>query len=204
MSVSLVPKSVFAIVQPAVQTLASRLFTLSAGRPGSTLFQPRITSFYETGIVTMIYEHLLMTPALRDYEIRHEMKYPGTGGAPKRVDLWLKLHPPSGYPYLIEAGDFEVAKVHTDLAKIKTLNPNGANWFLAFFRDDEELDVDEDNEDRIAYAQDPFSVIEKSLKRKGGLDSSKVRIDKRLTTSFEVYRPNGEHDTFGAALLEGL
>jgi len=192
-NVGKISKTVFSLIQPYVQALASRLFTLTAGRLGSKQFAPTVGSFYETGIVTMLYEHLLMSPVLASYEIRHEMPYRTGGvGSPPRVDLWLRPVA-GGLPYLIEAGDFTIGKVHTDLAKIGRLNPTGQNWFLAFFRKGDNIDP-----------SDPWGTIQRSMNRANGLDSSRVGADQRLVTSFEVYRPNGEHDVFGAALLRGL
>lgn len=184
-----IPQTVLGLVEPAVQATAARLFVLTSGRAGSARFKPTVATFYETGLVTALYEQLLMSPTLNHLEIRHEMPYQGPVGAPKQVDLWLR-HLNGAHPQLIEAGDFGVGKVHTDLAKIATLNPHGANWFLAFFRSD--------------GAADPWSVISKSLGRKNGLDTARVGADQRLVTSFTVYRPNGQPDTFGAALLRAL
>lgn len=106
---------------------------MTSGRAGSARFKPTVATFYETGLVTALYEQLLMSPNLNHLEIRHEMPYQGPVGAPKQVDLWLR-HLDGAHPQLIEAGDFGVGKVHADLAKITALNPRGANWFLAFFR----------------------------------------------------------------------
>lgn len=184
-----ISKTVISLVEPAVQALAARLFVLTTGRSGSAHFKPTVATFYETGLVTALYEQLLMTPVLRHLEIRHEMPYHGPVGAPKQVDLWLR-HLNGAHPQLIEAGDFAVGKVHRDLAKAKALNPNGANWFLAFFRGE--------------GADDPDSVIATSLSRKNGLDSARVARDPGLVTSFKVYRPGAVPDTFGAVLLRGL
>ena len=182
------PKTLLSLVQPAVYSLASRLFVLSTGRAGSRKFQPTIATFYETGIVTALYEQMLMCPTFKHLEIRHEMPYPGPVGAPKQVDLWSR-HLNGAHPQLIEAGDFSVSKVHTDLAKAVSLNPRGANWFLAFFRGDH------------PGASDPWEVVSTSLGRANGLDATLVRAKKDLTAKFEVYRPDGNHDLFGAALL---
>ena len=97
-----------------------------------------------------------------------------------------------GNPILIEAGDFAVGKVHDDLAKIKALNPNGTNWFLAFFRDPEKTNPG-----------DPLTVLTNSSAHGAGLDPAKVEIDQVLVTHFEVYRRTGDHDTFGVALIRG-
>ena len=155
-----IPKTIVSLVQPAVYAVAGRLFVLTAGRAGSAQYHPTVATFYETGLVTALYEQLLMSPQLVHLEIRHEMPYPGPTGAPKRVDLWIRpLN--GGHPTLIEAGDFGVSKVHTDLAKLKTLNPNGTNWFLAFFRDEQ--------------AGTPQDCLDSSFARKNGLDSAKVQ-----------------------------
>jgi hypothetical protein len=130
-----------------------------------------------------------MSPILANYEIRHEMPYHGTGGSPKRVDLWLRPVQ-GGYPHLIEAGDYAKDKIHTDIKKMNGLNSTGANWFLAFFRGP-------------TQAARPFETLEESLNRANGLDPTLIEIDKRLTTAFTVYRPDGTADPFGAALVKG-
>ena len=186
-----IPQTIFSLVQPAVQSLAARLFVLTSGRKGSAKYRPTVNTFYETGIVTALYEHLLMSPSLQHLEIRHEMPYRGPVGAPKRVDLWMRPVN-GGHPTLIEAGDFAVGKVHSDLAKIVTLNPHGTNWFLAFFRDPKRTNP-----------QDPWNVLTKSFAHGAGVNPSKVEADQSLVTHFQVYRPTGDHDTFGVALLRG-
>lgn len=190
---SYIPQTIFSLVQPAVQSLAARLFVLTSGREGSARYRPTVNTFYETGIVTALYEHLLMSPKLQHLEIRHEMSYKKKGqlGAPKRVDLWLR-HIDGARPVLIEAGDFAVGKVHEDLAKITAINTTGTNWFLAFFRDPEKTNPG-----------DPWNVIQNSFQHGAGLDPAKVEADQSLVTHFEVYRPTGNHDTFGVALLRG-
>lgn len=187
MYVSKIPKVIFAHVQPAVMATAARLFVLTTGRAGSSKYQPTVATFYETGLVTALYEQLLMSPALAHLEIRHEMPYQGPMGAPKRVDLWLRPVN-GGYPHLLEAGDFGVGKIHKDVQKMKSLNPNGSNWFLAFFRSPDEAGI-------------PGKVVERSLSRANGLKSTLVDMDWRLVGSFDVYRPDGNHDPFGVALL---
>lgn len=188
MNKALIASSLLSLVYPAVYSLAGRLFVLSNGRPGSAKFHPTISSFYETGLITSLYEQLLMSPRLSHLEIRHEMPYHNGGaGAPKRVDLWIRP-PNGGYAHLIEAGDFSVAKVHADLHKIKSLNPNGACWFLAFFRG-------------ASATADPWVEISKSFGRKNGLDNTRVNTDKKFCGSFQVYRPDGNHDLFGYALF---
>ena len=189
MQVSKIPKTVFELVQPAVWSLAARLLVLSTHRLGSQTFKPTVSTFYETSIITSLYEALLMSPVLAHLEVRHEMPYPGPVGAPKQVDLWLRPHN-GGYPHLIEAGDFSVGKVHRDLGKLKALNPSGSNWFLAFFRDP------------TYGARDPWSVIQNSFQRANGLDKTLVDASSHFATSFDVYRPNTTPDPFGAALFQ--
>jgi hypothetical protein len=191
--VSKIPTAVICLVEPAVTALSARLFVLSTFRPGSAEYKPSIETFYETGIVTALYEHLLMTPVLAHLEIRHEMPYPAPTpqrGAPKRVDLWMRPVN-GGYPHIVEAGDFAVGKVHKDLAKAKKLNPRGANWFLAFFRGGDQ------------GATDPAKRVEAALNRKKGLDGNRVEFSKGLSTSFSIYRPDGHRASFGAVLLRG-
>jgi hypothetical protein len=183
------PKTIASLVQPGIISLASRLFVLSTWRPGSKKWKPTVESFYETGLVTAIYEQLLMSPALAHLDIRHEMEYQGPKGAPKQVDLWFRQLT-GGHPTLMEAGDWSVGKVHEDIKKIKRLNPKGYNWFLAFFRKN------------ANQARNPFATLETSSQRTGGLDLTKVKIDRRLTGFFEVYRPDGNHDPFGFALIK--
>lgn len=188
-----IPRTVFSLVEPAVWSLAARLLILTTGRKGSAKHKPTVATFYETGLVTALYEALLMSPALAHLDIRHEMPFKeGTGkGAPKRVDLWLRAHN-GGTPTMIEAGDFEPAKVHSDLGKLTKIDPKATRWFLAFFRD-------------LPAAATPLEVLEKSFSRKGGgLDSKQVELDEALVRSFEVYRPGALPDKFGVALLRGL
>lgn len=188
MYVSKIPKTIVSLVQPAITSLAARLFVLTSSRPGAARFQPTASTFFETGLVTALYEFLLMSPVLNHLEIRHEMPYPQGGqGAPKQVDLWLRPHN-GGYAHLVEAGDFGVGKVHRDLGKIKRINPNGSNWFLSFHR-------------AGAAAADPWQVVQSSFARRNGLDGGRVDADQRLSGSFEVYRPDGQHETFGYCLL---
>ncbi|WP_423391945.1 hypothetical protein [Burkholderia sp. LMG 21824] len=186
-----IPTTIFRLVEPAVWTLAARLLILTTDRKGSKKSKPNVSTFYETGIVTAIYEAMLMSAVLSGYDIRHEEPYKSSKkGAPKQVDLWLRPCN-GGIPMLIEAGDFSVGKVHRDLAKIKSLNPNGTNWFLAFFRQD------------AATAADPLLALQASFGRKNGLDATKVKLEPSLVRSFDVFRPNGAPDKFGVALLRG-
>jgi hypothetical protein len=186
-----IPRTIFALVEPAVWSLAARLLILTTGRKGSKKHQPTVATFYETGIVTALYEALLMSPTLAHLEIRREMPFKmGSGkGAPKQVDLWLRPHN-GGRPIMIEAGDFTVKKVHEDLDKLKTLNPVGTNWFLAFFRQE-------------PIAADPLRELNKSFKRANGLNETKVKMEKVLVRSFDVFRSGTQPDKFGVALLQG-
>lgn len=187
MKKALIASSLVSLIHPSIYAVAGRLFVLTTGRMGSAIYKPTVATLYETGLVSSLYEHLLMDPRLSHLEIRHEMPYPGAVGAPKQVDLWIRP-PYGGYAHLIEAGDFGLGKVHDDLAKISALNPNGANWFLAFFRG-------------ANSTADPWSVISKSLTRKNGLDPKRVRSHEKLCGSFTVFRPDGTSDMFGYALL---
>lgn len=150
-----IPRTIFRLVEPAVWSLAARLLILTTDRKGSAKAKPTVATFYETGIVTSLYEAMLMSAVLSNYDIRHEEPYktPGKKGAPKQVDLWLRPHN-GGISILIEAGDFSPGKVTRDLAKIKKLNPKGTNWFLAFFR--------------RAHAADPLAELNRSSSAKVG------------------------------------
>lgn len=188
MYVSLIPKTIVALVRPAVDNTALRLFLLTAQRPGSRVHKPAVSTFFETGLVTSLYEQLLMGPVLSHLEIRHEMAFSLGAGRPRQVDLWFRPLK-GGYPHLLEAGHFAVAKVHRDIAKMKALNPHGACWFLAFFRDP-------------ATAPDPWAAIQNSLKRGNGLKTSLLQVNRKLTGSFGVYRPDGASETFGYSLFK--
>lgn len=187
-----IPKNIFNLVEPAVWSLAARLLILTTGRPGSRRHQPTVETFYETGLVTALYEALLMSPVLAHLQIRHEMAFKDNKevGAPKQVDLWLRPRN-GGNPIMIEAGDYGVGKVHRDLAKLKKLNPKGNNWFLAFFRN-------------ASIATDPLKELKASFDRKNGLDSKRVFMDQALVRAFDVYRPGCSPDKFGVALLRGI
>ena len=187
-----IPKTIFQLVEPAVWTLAARLLILTTGRRGAAKAKPNVSTFYETGIVTALYEAMLMSARLSNYDIRHEEKFRlhSGVGASKRVDLWLRPFN-GGNPILIEAGDFQVGKVRTDLAKCKALNPKGDSWFLAFFRS-------------LPQSLDPSAELSRAFARKDGLDSKLVQMDPKLVRAFDVFRPNGEPDKFGVALLRGL
>lgn len=191
MNVSMIPKTVLCLVQPAVYACAARLYVLTHDRPGSQKAKPNIRSFYETGIVASLYESLLMAPPLADYDIRWEEPHK-INGSTWWVDLWLK-NAGGGLPVRIEAKDYSKAGVEEDAKKLIALHQNDkvtSSWVLAFFRD--------------LTSPDPsvvVSTIADSLKRSNGLDPSLVNFDDRLATAFEVYRPDGNHDVFGAALI---
>jgi len=188
-----IPQTILTLVEPAMWSLAARLLILTTDRKGSKKHQPTVATFYETGIVTSLYEALLMSPVLAHLDIRHEMAFKTTAGkgAPQRVDLWLRPHN-GGTPIMIEAGDFSVGKVHKDLAKLKKLNSKGTNWFLALFREG-------------SAAAKPLEELENSFRRGNGLDDTKVKMEKSLVQSFEVFRPGGGvPDKFGMALLRGI
>jgi hypothetical protein len=189
---ALVAPRVFALIRPATYSLALKLFVLTDGRAGSAKFKPNVATFYETSLVTSLYEHLLMDPELAHLEIRHEMpfrsKTPAVG-ASERVDLWIRP-PKGGLPHLYEAGDYNAGKVNSDLGKIKRLNPKGTNYFIAYFRGKKKL------------KDHPYDQLLKSLARVNGLDAGLCFVEKKYCEVFEVYRPNGDHDQFGVALIK--
>lgn len=151
---ALISKTVCGLVEPAVRSLADRIFVLTAGRQGSKKYKPTISSFYETGIVVALYEFLLMSPDLSHLEIRHENPYSATT-RPLQVDLWIRP-PNGGRPTLIEAGDFSPGKVKADAKKMRSLNKKGNNWFLAFFRDE-------------PHSREPWAKLQQAKRRKGSL-----------------------------------
>ncbi|WP_447593669.1 hypothetical protein [Stenotrophomonas rhizophila] len=184
-------KTTFELVEPAMWSLASKLLILSTERKGAKKHKPSVSTFYETGIVNALYEAMLMSPALANQDIRHEMpdkRLPGTKGASKQVDLWLRPHN-GGKPTMIEAGDFSVRKVHRDLDKIRKMNPKGQNWFLAFFRTEPQ-------------ASDPKSYVTKTFKRKNGLSAKKIHQTRVLYHTFNVYKSKGCYETFGLAMFQ--
>jgi len=185
-------KTTFELVEPAMWALASKLLILSTERKGAKKHKPSVSTFYETGIVTALYEAMLMSPALANQDIRHEMpdkRLPGAKGAPKQVDLWLRPYN-GGVPTMIEAGDFSASKVHRDLNKIKRMNPDGQNWFLAFFRTE-------------PHASNPKACIDKAFRRKNGGLSKRTTYDSRiLLHSFKIYRSRGCYESFGVAMFQ--
>ena len=182
---ALISKTLCDIIEPAVRSVADRIFVLSGGRQGSVKHKPTIQSFYETGLVVSIYEFLLMSPQLAHLEIRHEMPY-AASTRPEQVDLWIRP-PGGGYAHLVEAGDFTPRKLKDDAAKMRRLNPNGTNWFLAFFRDDK-------------WSQDPHGRLTQCQKRKGSLKWVRITVDKRLCRAFTIKLPDQETN-FGFALV---
>ena len=186
---SLIPRTIVSLVQPAVYAVAARLFVLTTDRRGSRRFKPSISTFFETGLVTSLYEQLLMSPRLSHLDVRHEMPFSAAAkGRQRQVDIWLRPVV-GGYAHCVEAGDFSVGKAHSDARKLQILNPRGSNWFLAFFRHPEDAD-------------DPFSKIQRSFGRQNGLDPHLVTADEKLTRAFQVYLPNGSHDPFGFSLFK--
>lgn len=67
-----IPRTIFRLVEPAVWGLAARLLILTTDRKGSSKAKPSVSTFYETGIVTSLYEAMLMSAVLSNYDIRHE------------------------------------------------------------------------------------------------------------------------------------
>lgn len=184
-------KTTFELIEPAMWSLASKLLILSTERKGAKKYKPSVSTFYETGIITTLYEAMLMSPALANQDIRHEMpdkKLPGVKGAPKQVDLWLRPYN-GGVATMIEAGDFSVAKVHRDLNKIRKMNPTGQNWFLAFFRSEPQ-------------ASDPKSYVLKAFVRKNGLSEDKIYKTRVLYHTFKIYKNRGCYENFGVAMFQ--
>lgn len=72
-------------------------------------------------------------------------------------------------------------------------NRQGANWFLAYFRDQAELE-----------RRTPLEILERSFNRANALNRTIVEVDERLIDRFEVYRPDGAHDSIGVAMLKAL
>lgn len=189
MKKGLIAKTVVSLVEPAVRSLADRLFILSGGRKGSKKHQVTIQSFYETGIVVSLFEFLLMSPDLAHLEIRHENPYVGTT-RPFQVDLWIRP-PNGGYPHLIEAGDFTPGKLKSDAKKMRSLNKKGANWFLGFFRDEPD-------------SGDPWKKVMQARKRKSSLKGIHLGLDSKLSGSFEIKLPGRTPIKFGYALIRIL
>ena len=186
-----IPRAIFHLVKPAVISFVHRLLLLTHGRPGSEHSKLEVSTLFETGLVTSLYEYLLMSPVFHDYEIRREWKIrTGAKQRPKQIDLWLRPVK-GGRPYLIEAGDFTPGKAKDDLNKLHTYNPSAYHYFLAFFRDIPD------------QAKSPFDTLNKSAKRKtNGLDTSCVDYDEKYCATFEVYTSQDRKEDFGYALLK--
>lgn len=182
---ALIVKTVMTLIEPAIRSRADRLYVLSSGRPGSRKRQPTISTYYETGLVVALYEFLLMSPDLAHLEVSHEVRYVGKT-KPEQVDLWIRPTN-GGHPTLIECGDFTPGKVKSDAKKMRRLNPNGTNWFLAFFRDDEN-------------ARDPWTKLKKCRNRKGSLKGKHLGIEKKFTNHFEIELP-GQSIHFGWSMV---
>jgi hypothetical protein len=182
---ALISKQVCSLVEPAVRSVADRLFILTGGRQGSKKHKPSIASYYETGLVVALYEFLLMDPALSHLEIRHENPY-AARTRPEQVDLWIRP-PNGGREHLIECGDFTPCKLKEDAKKMRRLNPKGTNWFLAFFRSDPD-------------SKDPSGKLRKCLNRKGSLKWMRIEIDNRMARSFAISLPT-QTVYFGFALI---
>ena len=183
---ALIRRTLCGVIEPAVRSLADRIFILTGGRKGSAKHKPTIRTFYETGIVVSIYEFLLMSPYLAHLEIRHENPYPATT-RPEQVDLWIRP-PNGGYAHLIEAGDFSPGKLKSDANKMRRLNGKGTNWFLAFFREE-------------PFCRDPHARILQCRKRKGSLKRLRIDVDKRLCRTFTIELPSQAPVVFGYALV---
>lgn len=186
-----IPRAVFDLVSPAVVSFVHRLLLLTHGRPGSVHSKLEVSTLFETGLVTSLYEYLLMSPVFRDYEVRREWKIKtGAKQRPKQIDLWLRPVK-GGRPYLIEAGDFTPGKAKNDLNKLHGYDPQAYHYFLAFFRD------------KPDQAKHPFDALTKSAKRKtNGLDTSVVDFDEKYCGSFELFTSQDRTEDFGYALLK--
>jgi len=182
---ALISKTVCKLIEPAIRSVADRLCVLTGGRKGSQKHKPTIKSFYETGLVVSIYEFLLMSPSLAHLEIRHEMPYRATT-RPEQVDLWIRP-PNGGREHLIECGDFSPSKLKNDAAKMRRLNLQGTNWFLAFFREPPDSEA-------------PWQKLCQCRIRRGSLKGLHIQLDKRLTGAFKIELP-GLTIPFGYSLI---
>ena len=183
---ALITRTILGVIEPAIRSRADRLYVLSEGRPGSAKHKPKITNYYETGLVVAIYEFLLMSPDLAHLEISHERRYSATT-RPQQVDIWIKP-PNGGRTTLIECGDFAPGKIKHDARKMRALNPHGTNWFLAFFRD-------QDNSSR-----EPWKKLKVCRGRKGSLKGVHLSLEPKFTGSFKIRLPNVQFD-FGYSLI---
>lgn len=186
-----IPRAICDLVKPAVVTFVHRLVLLTHGRPGSKESKLEVKTLFETGLVTSLYEYMLMSPVFRDYEIRREWQIrDGKKQRPKQIDLWLRPVM-GGRPFLIEVGDYTPGKVKHDLNKTFAHDAKATHYFLAFFRDTEK------------HATNPFDVIEKSAIRKSKpLDISIIEYDKKYCSTFEVFTSSDRKEHFGYALFK--
>lgn len=194
---TLIPRTLCSVIEPAVRSVADRLFILTAGRQGALRHKPSIEKYYETGLVVAIYEFLLMCPDLAHLEIRHENPYRSTT-RPEQVDLWIRHPPPNAGPaHGIECGDFAVWKLKEDASKLRRLNPNGTNWFLAFFRQQPTPEKPK------PATLDPHGEISRRRKRRGqgGLKWMRIESDRRFAHHFRFALP-GKEVHFGFALIK--
>lgn len=190
-----IPRTVCGLIEPAVQSVANRLYILTGGRQGSKKHRPSIEKYFETGLVTALYEYLLMSPTLSHLEIRHENPY-GKKTRPEQIDLWIRHPPPSAGPATaIECGDFTPGKLKHDASKLRRLNGNGTNWFLAFFREQPTPNKPD------PPSVDPYKALSQCRKRKGSLKGVRVTIDKRMTKSFRISLPDQADIIFGFSLI---
>jgi hypothetical protein len=188
MTLALISRNLLESIEPAVHSLADRIFVLTGGRQGSQKHKPTIATFFETGLVVAIYEFLLMNPALAHLEILHERPYP-SATRPEQVDLWIRA-PTGGRAVLIEAGDFTPKKVKDDAKKMRRLNPRGTNWILAFFRDH--------------HASQPWPRLRSCRRRKGSLKGCHVDMSEEMTESFSIKLPGQPIIHFGYSLIRVL
>lgn len=179
------PKTVCELIEPAIRSVADRLFILTGGRDGSKKYKPTVKSFYETGLVVAIFEFLLMSPRLSKLEIRHEMPHVAKT-RPEQTDLWVRP-PHGGREHLIECGDFSPSKLKSDATKMRRLNKKGTNWFLAFFR-------------QLPDSRDPWSKLKQCRNRKSSLKGLRIELDQGLTGTFKIKLP-GETIDFGYSLI---
>ena len=127
-----------------------------------------------------------MAPDLAHLEICHERAY-DKKTKPEQVDLSIQCDN-GGRVTLIECGDFSPKKVKDDICKMRRLNPNGTNWFLAFFRDP-------------ATAPNPWKKIKECRGRKKSLKGVHIEIAEKFCHHFTITLPNSS-TTFGFALIK--
>jgi hypothetical protein len=185
-NLALVSKTLKTLIEPAVRSRADRLYVLTGGRPGSQKRKPTMANYYETGLVVALYEFLLMAPDLAHMEICHERGYRGRT-KPEQVDL--SIQPVNGGRVtLVECGDFSPKKLKDDVCKMRRLNPKGANWFLAFFRNPD-------------TASDPWKKIKECRGRKRSLKGVHIDLAEKFCGHFKIELPNS-CIFFGYALIK--